>query len=51
MRTWMVFIGSTFGSMIGWFIGRPFGIFTAYISCILFTALGVWYGARIARRF
>jgi len=45
------FVGATLGSYAGWFIGEPFGIFTALLVSFVGTGFGLYYGRKIGRRY
>lgn len=47
MRKLVAFISTTIGSGLGWWIGAPFGIMTAFIVSILGTALGLYVGYKL----
>lgn len=42
------FLGSTFGGAVGWWIGAPMGVMTAFFLSMVGTALGLYAGRRIA---
>lgn len=44
------FFGATVGGALGWSLGAPFGIMTAFLVSIVGTALGV-YGAHRLNRY
>ena len=44
----MSFAGATAGGWAGWALGATAGTFTAFIVSIVGTAVGVYYGRRIA---
>lgn len=45
----MAFVGATAGGYVGWALGALVGTFSAFVVSILGTAVGVYYGRRIAR--
>jgi hypothetical protein len=47
----MIFVGVNVGSAAGWFIGEPFGIMTAFFVSGLGSAVGVYAGWWVARRY
>lgn len=44
------YVGASIGSWAGWVIGRPAGLFAAYILGILGVAVGVYLGRRLVKR-
>ena len=51
MQKLFTMLGMTIGGYVGWFIGAPVGIFTAFILSIIGTGAGVYAGRRFAERF
>ena len=45
----IVLVTSTVGSTIGWWVGAPFGLFTAFILSMVGLGFGIWGGRRLAR--
>ena len=45
----MVFVGSTVGGYVGWWLGERFGFMTAFMLSMVGTGVGMYYGARFAR--
>ena len=45
------FIGATIGGYAGWALGATVGFTTAFIISMVGTAIGVYYGRRIARSY
>jgi hypothetical protein len=45
----LAFAGATAGGWAGWALGALAGTFTAFVVSIVGTAIGVYYGRRIAR--
>jgi hypothetical protein len=43
--------GATLGGAIGWAIGQPFGIFTAFLVSMVGTGAGLYAGRRLADRW
>jgi hypothetical protein len=46
-----IFIGTNVGASIGWSLGEPYGIMTAFIVSGVFSAAGVYAGWWAARRW
>ena len=42
MKRMMDLIGMTAGGWLGWFIGAPLSIFTAFMISMVGTGLGLW---------
>jgi hypothetical protein len=51
MTKLLVFLGMSVGGWIGWAIGAPVSIFTAFILSIVGTGLGLYLGRRIANDY
>lgn len=51
MKKLLVFLASTIGSYLGWYLGTPGGLFLSFILSVVGLGIGMWYGARIAKRF
>jgi hypothetical protein len=47
----LTMLGMTIGGYIGWLIGAPVGIFTAFILSMVGTGAGVYAARRFAERF
>jgi hypothetical protein len=45
----LAFAGATAGGWAGWALGALAGTFSAFVVSIVGTAIGVYYGRRIAR--
>ena len=45
------FIGATIGGWIGWAIGAPVGVFTAFAVSMVGTGVGIYYGRRAAEHW
>ena len=45
------FIGATIGGWIGWAVGAPVGIFTAFAVSMVGTGVGLYYGRRAAQHW
>jgi uncharacterized membrane protein YeaQ/YmgE (transglycosylase-associated protein family) len=43
------FIGATIGGWIGWAIGAPVGIWTAFAVSMVGTGVGIYYGRKAAQ--
>ena len=48
MGKMLAFAGATAGGYAGWALGAMAGTFTAFLVSIVGTAVGVYYGRRIA---
>lgn len=48
MEKLLVFLGLSVGGWIGWVVGARFGLFAAFLLCVVGTALGLYLGRRIA---
>jgi uncharacterized membrane protein YfcA len=46
----LIFVGSTAGGYIGWWIGEEVGIMTAFIVSSIGTIAGIYAGYKIAKR-
>jgi len=51
METLIILVATTILSGIGWWIGDFIGLGTAIILSIVGTAVGVYYGRKIAREY
>lgn len=47
----VVLVFSALGSMLGWWLGEPFGLFIGFVASILGFALGGLAGRRLAQRW
>jgi hypothetical protein len=47
----LVFVGSTAGGALGWWIGATVGIMTAFIISMVGTGAGIYAGRWIAREY
>ena len=45
------FIGATIGGWVGWAVGAPVGIFTAFAVSMVGTGVGLSYGRRAAQHW
>ena len=50
MRRLFSFIGMTIGGWVGWAIGAPVSIFTAFIISMVGTGVGLYAALRIGKR-
>jgi hypothetical protein len=48
MNKLLAFFGMTIGGWIGWALGEPMGMFTAFILSFVGTGVGLYIGKRIA---
>ncbi|GAC1648134.1 MAG: hypothetical protein NVS4B3_03220 [Gemmatimonadaceae bacterium] len=44
------FIGATAGSYVGWWLGAPMGVMTAFAFSMVGTGAGMYAGRRLAAR-
>jgi hypothetical protein len=51
MQKLLTMLGMTVGGYLGWLVGAPVGIFTAFIVSIVGTAAGVYAARRFAQRY
>lgn len=51
MKKLFVFIGTTIGSTIGWWLGDKAGMMTAFMLSIVGTGFGMYYGIRAAQKY
>jgi len=45
------FVGATLGGTIGWYLGAPVGMMTAFVLSIIGTGVGMYLGVKIARQY
>lgn len=45
------FVGATAGGYVGWALGAPVGIFTAFAVSMLGTGVGLYYGRKLGQRW
>jgi hypothetical protein len=45
------FIGATLGGYLGWALGAPAGIFTAFAVSMVGTGVGMYYGRKIGKHY
>lgn len=50
MKGILNFLGMTIGGWMGWSIGAPISVFTAYMVSIVGTGLGLYVAIRVTRR-
>ncbi len=48
MSNFFAFVGASAGGWIGWTVGAPLGIMSAWMLSVVGTALGVYMGRRAA---
>lgn len=51
MKKLSILLGVTLFSWIGWWLGEPFGMMTAYILSFLGSLVGVYIACRINRDY
>ena len=44
-------VGMTVGGWLGWAIGAPISIFTAFVVSMVGTGVGLWAAHKIARQY
>ncbi|MDH3292158.1 MAG: hypothetical protein OEO20_16800 [Gemmatimonadota bacterium] len=47
----LALVGATIGGAVGWWLGSLLGLMAAFFFSVIGTALGVYGGARVARRY
>ena len=45
------FLGATVLGYVGWALGAPVGVFTAFALSMVGTGVGMYYGRRIGRHY
>lgn len=45
------FFGATLGGALGWWLGDALGVMTAFLLSMVGTGVGMYAGARVARRY
>ena len=45
------FVGATIGSSVGWWLGAPVGMMTAFMLSMVGTGIGIYAGRRFAERY
>ena len=51
MTKLFVFIGATIGGWLGWAVGAPVGMFTAFAVSMVGTGVGMYYGRKAAQHW
>lgn len=51
MRMLLVVVGSSFGGLLGWDLGRRFGLYPAIVLASVGTAMGVYLTRRYLRDY
>jgi uncharacterized membrane protein YeaQ/YmgE (transglycosylase-associated protein family) len=51
MKKMFGLLGMTVGGWLGWVIGAPISIFTAFIVSIVGTGVGLYIAHKVARQF
>lgn len=51
MTKLFAFIGMTIGGWIGWALGAPISMFTAFMLSIVGTGFGLWAGRWVSSRY
>jgi len=51
MTKLFVFIGATIGGWVGWAVGAPVGMFTAFAVSMVGTGVGMYYGRKAAQHW
>jgi hypothetical protein len=51
MQKLLTTLGMTIGGYIGWIVGAPVGIFTAFVVSMVGTGAGLYAARRLAERF
>ena len=51
MTKLLAFVGMTIGGWIGWALGAPISIFTAFILSMVGTGVGLWAGRWVSIRY
>lgn len=51
MKKLLVFVGSTAGSSLGWWLGSPGGLYGSFLVGMVGFGFGMWYGARLVDRY
>ena len=50
MSKLLAIVGSTVGGYVGWSLGAPIGLFTAFALSMAGTGIGIYAGRRLAAR-
>jgi len=51
MKKIFVLVATAIGSTVGWWLGAHVGTMTAFITSMVGTGFGIFYGARLARKY
>jgi len=51
MKRMFAFLGATVGGYVGWHLGAPVSLFTAYLVSVVGTGAGMYAGIRLADRY
>ena len=51
MKGFLKFAGMSAGGWVGWFIGAPISIYTAFMVSIVGSGVGLYYTQRAVKRF
>ena len=51
MKKLFVLIGATVGSYVGWWLGNPLGVMTAFMLCVVFAGVGMYAGGHAAHNY
>lgn len=51
MQKLLTMLGMTIGGYLGWLVGAPVGVFTAFMVSVVGTAAGVYAARRLSQRF
>ena len=51
MKGLLKFAGMSAGGWVGWFIGAPISIYTAFMVSIVGSGVGLYYTQRAVKRF
>jgi hypothetical protein len=46
-----IFVGVNVGGYVGWILGQPIGLMTAFIVSSVGSIVGVYFGWRVARQY
>ena len=47
----LALVGTTLGSAVGWWLGAPAGLMTAFVCSMVGFGVGLYAGRRIAREY
>ena len=51
MSKLFAFLGASAGGAIGWWLGARVGLMSAFVLCVVGTAIGVYVGRRVAAQY